>query len=324
MELVVTAPQLLALSPTTLQSSAALRRIAAWGVAAPVAAGIDAALVDALGIDGLSVAALLARGAGLVGGGAHWLVADPVSLVAGRDDVVVVARVDDAEPAFIARAVALLDAHFAVDGMRVVAVRPGRWLLQLRDAPRSTFDSTDVALGGSMHAHRPRGQDARRFERYANEIQMLLHDAPENDARERAGLPPMNGLWLWDGAPRVSADVARAGIDAFATDGAAGDLARGIALASGGAVRPLGTRLQPSAHDNATTLVALPPITPGSFAQSDAGWLAPATEALAGRAITRLTLLADGAGTRQWTVSPPSWQRRLHARFAASRFGVTA
>lgn len=324
MDLVVVAPGLLALPTPTLQSSAALRRIAAWAPHVPIAGGRDIALLATLPLGAASAATLIARGAGIDAQRGHWLVADPVTLVAGRDDVVVAARVDDADAGFVAQAVAMLDAHFAVDGLHVVAAHPDRWLLQLPDVPQSTFVATDEALGGSIHAHRPRGTDARRFERYANEMQMLLHDAPGNDTRERAGLQPLNGLWLWGGEPGVPAHRAAARIDAYAPDGSAGDLARGIALASGGTAHPLGARLDVTATAAVTTLVVLPLATPLNFTDLDAGWLAPAADALATDTLTRLTLLADGAGAHRWSGAPPSWPARLRARFAPARFGVTA
>jgi hypothetical protein len=184
-----------------------------------------------------------------------------------------------------------------------------------------TLVPTDIALGGSLYAHRPQGADARRFERYANEIQMLLHDAPENDARERAGLPPCNGLWLWGGpAPARPAPAART--EAYTAAGADGDLARGVALASGGGAHTLGDRLTLADPSAAIVLVALPSITEHSFAQFDAAWLAPAVAALAGNTITRLTLIADGIGAHQWTAQAPTLYRRLRARLAKQRFVV--
>src|SRR5665213_1966285 len=145
----------------------------------------------------------------------------------------------------------------------------------------------------------------------------------ENDARERAGLAPFNGLWLW-GAGAAITPATR--VDAYATAGAEGDLARGIALASGGRVHALGDRLALDANADAAAVVvvALPPTVSASLAACDAGWLAPATAALARGALSRLTLVADGAGTHRWTATTPTWRARLMARLRASRFGVPA
>ena len=328
MELVVVAPRLLALPAATLQTSSALARVAAWATRASAAAGIDAATLAAARIDGAAVATLVARASGgasantVADGG--WLVADPVTLAAGRDDVVVTARVDDLDPLFIARILALLNRHFAADAMTFTAPHPDRWLVHLAARPDATFVAPDVALGGSLYAHRPQGRDARRFECHANEIQMLLHDAAENDARERAGLSPFNALWLWGGAAGAPFVQPLPRIDAHAPPGSAGDLARGAALASGGVAQGLGERLDLVDRSAEVMLVVLPPITADTFAQVDATWLAPAVDALAGHAITQLTLVADGAGVGaiRWTANAPSWLLRLRARVAAARFGV--
>jgi len=321
MELVVIAPQLLSVAAAALNACASLARIAAWSRHAADAGASEEALLAALDLPRAAAGALLARAAGIDAGSGGWLVADPVALVAGIDDVTVIARADMLDPAFVARALALLNAHFAADSLQFAAPRAARWLAHVADAPELTLKSTDAALGRSMYAQRPQGPDARRFERYANEIQMLLHEAPENDARERAGLAPFNGLWLW-GAGAAITPAAR--VDAYATADAEGDLARGIALASGGRAQPLGDRLAFDADAATIVVVALPPIVPASLAACDAGWLAPSTDALARGAISRLTLVADGAGTHRWTANAPTWRARLMARLRASQFSVPA
>ena len=160
MELVVVAPQLLALPAPILNSSKALARLSAWATRAPVAEGREHATLSALPLSGLSVAALIARGSiGIASretdpDDAHWLVADPVTLVAGRDDVIVAGRVTgldtpDAQD-FVARAVDALNAHFAADALTFIAARAGRWLVRLRDAPRLRLGPTDAAIGGSL------------------------------------------------------------------------------------------------------------------------------------------------------------------------------
>ncbi|HEY5364915.1 MAG TPA: hypothetical protein VIL19_00455, partial [Casimicrobiaceae bacterium] len=265
MELVVIAPQLLSVAAAALNACASLARIAAWSRHAADAGASEEALLAALDLPRAAAGALLARAAGIDAGSGGWLVADPVALVAGIDDVTVIARADMLDPAFVARALALLNAHFAADSLQFAAPRAARWLAHVADAPELTLKSTDAALGRSMYAQRPQGPDARRFERYANEIQMLLHEAPENDARERAGLAPFNGLWLW-GAGAAITPAAR--VDAYATADAEGDLARGIALASGGRVHALGDRLALDANADAAAVVvvALPPTVSVSLA----------------------------------------------------------
>lgn len=57
-------------------------------------------------------------------------------------------------------------------------------------------------LGRPIASHWPSETEARPLVRplakLLNEIQMLLHEQPFNEAREARGQPPINGLWLWD------------------------------------------------------------------------------------------------------------------------------
>lgn len=322
MELVVIAPRLLALPAASLAGSATLARLAAWSTHACVGGALDDALLALPGMRRATAGAIHARAAGVDCGDGAWFVADPVALVAGRDDVTVAARAEGLDAAFVARTLARLNAHFAQDGLRFVAPRVQRWLVHVAGDPDVEFVHTDVALGGSAYVHRPRGRDARRFERYANEIQMLLHDAPENALREEAEAAPFSGLWLW-GAAGAGADAALATrVDATGTPGAEGDLVRGLALASGGRVRGTDGGFAIEDPDAAALLVALPAFTPQNFDALDAAWLAPAVDALAAHAVTQLTLLADGERTHRWIARAPSVAARLRARIAMRRFRV--
>jgi len=60
----------------------------------------------------------------------------------------------------------------------------------------------DEIIGRPMASHWPSAVEARPLARslaqQLNEIQMLLHEQPFNEAREARGEPPVNGLWLWD------------------------------------------------------------------------------------------------------------------------------
>jgi hypothetical protein len=59
-----------------------------------------------------------------------------------------------------------------------------------------TAPTLEIA-GEDVNAHLPSGQGASRWHALLNEIQMVLHAAPENEARERRGEPPVNSVWLW-------------------------------------------------------------------------------------------------------------------------------
>jgi hypothetical protein len=76
----------------------------------------------------------------------------------------------------------------------------GLWFMRADDwAPLSTA-SPDAATTQSMGDWLPEGEHARAFRKLQNEIQMLWHEHPINQARQARGLQPVNSCWLWGGA----------------------------------------------------------------------------------------------------------------------------
>jgi len=63
-----------------------------------------------------------------------------------------------------------------------------------------------------VHDFMPAGRDGARIRSLMNEIQMLLHEHPVNQGRERARLLPVNGWWLW-GFGDASADESAGNVD---------------------------------------------------------------------------------------------------------------
>ena len=58
----------------------------------------------------------------------------------------------------------------------------------------------DAATGHNVDVWLPSGDHAREWRKLHNEIQMLWHTHPLNEAREANGQPRINALWLWGGA----------------------------------------------------------------------------------------------------------------------------
>jgi hypothetical protein len=78
-------------------------------------------------------------------------------------------------------------------------LHPQRWYLKLPEAPRLSTTAPSIATGCDIDPLLPRGEDALRFRSLLNELQMLLHEHPVNQAREARGELPVNSLWLWGG-----------------------------------------------------------------------------------------------------------------------------
>ena len=318
MRVTLAVPKLLAVERSALAGVPALARLDRY--AGPFIAeprGFDAALLVAAGQSrDAPTAPLAALGAGFDPGDALVLRADPVTLIAGRDDVLLAGRVDDLDAADATSMIATLNHHFAADGLAFHAPRPDAWFVTTSvAAPSITTELSEVS--GPIHAHLPRGEHAKAWRQWLSEIQMLLHEHPVNVAREAAGRAPVTGLWLAGSGVRTNS---RAPVAAtmFAAPGLSGDVARGLADAQSLPADFAGL----PAVDHA--IVVLPAVTdvPAMSALA-AAWIDPAVRSLERRALSSLALVADGTGGAfTWQAPAPSWWQRLRARFAAPAFGV--
>lgn len=127
-----------------------------------------------------------------------WLRADPVYLRLQRDQLILLPEVGvDAGEA--AQLCAALNEHFAGQGMEFFAPHPQRWYLRLDRLPGIEAVPLSQAAGRNVRGLLPSGKEAAHWHRVFNEIQMLLHSHPTNEAREARGALPVNSLWLWGG-----------------------------------------------------------------------------------------------------------------------------
>lgn len=136
-------------------------------------------------------------------GGAYWLRADPVHLRAHRDQLLLADSnaftLTQDEAGALTSA---LTCHFGAEGMQFHAPRPDRWYLRLETDPEIATHALAEVAGGDVDRFLPAGENALRWHRIGNEMQMLLHDHAVNAAREAKGEPAINGVWLWGGGRR--------------------------------------------------------------------------------------------------------------------------
>lgn len=237
-------------------------------------------------------------------GEAIWLRADPCHMRVNRDRLML----SDAATFDITReeAEALaesLNTHFAADGMTFYPMQPERWYVRLASAPRIETTPLDEARGHDIDPLLPRGDDAMRWRKLLNEVQMLLHQQPVNEAREARGEPPINSVWLW-GAGRLPAIARRPFQRVRSRDPFAG----GLALASGATALPLpdnGTQWLRHASADGVELIVLDALAASAsygdvtqwrerLAALERDWFAPALDALKAGRIGMLTLHALG------------------------------
>jgi len=158
----------------------------------------------------------------------------------------------------------------------------------------------------------PRGSDGLALRRLSAEIEMWLHTAPLNDARERARLPRISALWLWGGGSSVVAPQASSGsLDAISLYGEDAFLSGLAALASH--VEPLPAPASLTALEGPAThhVVEFAPMSGDaqeSLAVLDDNWFVPARTALAAGMFSSLDVVANDrcfriagrAGWRFW------------------------
>jgi len=227
---------MLVVAPGLLQHAAhgrcqaTLARLAHYATAPVVGGDGLASLVCALAGLGANapIGALLAAGARLSTGIDTWLVAEPVTLVPGRQDVTLQGAVDDVERSECDELLTAINAHFHDDGLSFTATRPNVWLARLSGVPAVAMTPVERARGTALARFLPTGDDAARWRRWQDEIQMLLHAHPVNGERESRGQAPVNAVWFWGGGRLLDAAIPPP-FGANAPPTRLGDLARGIA-----------------------------------------------------------------------------------------------
>ncbi|MEX0607485.1 MAG: hypothetical protein WD382_03800 [Halofilum sp. (in: g-proteobacteria)] len=166
--------------------------------------GGEAAVCAAFGLAGppwpVAAAARAGEADEAAVGARWWLRADPVHMRIDTSRARLFAGYAlDLQAQEARQLIEALNVHFEADGLHFEAPAPDRWYLGLDAAPGiDTYAPTEV-VGRNVDAFMPSGKDARIWRSRINEAQMLMHDAPINAERQRAGALPANSVWLWGG-----------------------------------------------------------------------------------------------------------------------------
>ena len=188
---------------------------------------------------------------------ARWRL-DPVNLHIGRDHLVLTDPARLALGADDARALAASIAElFQDEGLTLLASHPARWYLQETEPSRGLRLQTRsmlAALGRSIDGWQPTGDDARRWRRIVNEVQMSWYQHPVNEQRESRGLMPVNSLWIEGPCPDPDTQgtgaqtPAQTASETLTQWSAAGRIAarRGTIVPAAGAANQASLSLEPS------------------------------------------------------------------------------
>jgi hypothetical protein len=146
------------------------------------------------------VAPIALLGTGTLPGDNFWLSADPVHLQVNRDQLVLLASESLAITQDEANLLcATLNHHFATDHFTFLAPQPHRWFLGTSRPARIRTHGLLRATGQDVDRLLPAGEDRLVWHRIFNEAQMLLHEHPVNEKREKRGALPVNSLWFSGG-----------------------------------------------------------------------------------------------------------------------------
>ena len=246
------------------------------------------------------IAPIVLAHAGLDPGTRYWLRATPVTLEVGQHDVRLAARVRGLDRADADTIIALLNRHFAADGLAFVARAPDDWFVALHAVPDLLTQDLEGALGARVRPHLPQGRDAPLWLRWLQEIEMLLHGHAAATPGDGAVLP--NALWLQHGGvlpPRGSA----AHVHAWT---AADDV---IALAgyAGARVHDVPRTLDEAMEIPQDAVAIVVAAGPGD------AYVAALEGLLSSRRIADAEIVADAPGMPAiaWSLGPRSWWQRL-------------
>ncbi|HEV2333211.1 MAG TPA: hypothetical protein VGV16_08610 [Gammaproteobacteria bacterium] len=214
----------------------------------------------------------------------YWLCAEPVHLAPDRDQLILLPepllQVSREEADALAAA---FDGLYGAEGWKLEMLNPARGYLRCPKPLDVATHAPGGIAGSAVLDYMPTGPDSTALKQLMNEMQMLFHTHPVNQAREEAGRPLINSLWFWGGGvlplyekqpvPEVMSDL---------------PLLRGLARWSGrepqapAPERAEATHLVGLAADDVTAL--------------ERDWFAPLLQGLKGANLKELHLYLDGIG----------------------------
>lgn len=222
----------------------------------------------------------------------YWLRADPVHLQVGMRGMTLL----DSEHVGLSMAesealAAALDPLFREAGWHLLAPVPERWYAHPSRPVKLQTTPLDEVATRHVNSALPVGPSAALIMQLVNDAQIILHDHPVNQARERRGQAPINSLWLWGGGEMAKTGRRFQQVLAGQTEALA------LALLSGSASAPCPARLRDLPRGDSTLLV-LPEFPAHASAEDaarlDAEWFMPLLHGLRSGRIRRATLTLTG------------------------------
>lgn len=237
------------------------------------------------------LAAIAASADSLEATHAYWLRADPVNLVLQRDCFSLGEPVPLAvEAAHAELIIASLNEHFSQDAggddLEFMIGKSGAWYLRAQQKQNMSTTLPSVAMHKNVHHFLPQGEAAAKWVTRLNEVQMLLHEHPANQARESKRELPINSIWLSGGGSLPAynhLDVAEYAANLFLANSV---LYQGIAQWAGLSFQAVPANLDAVLQNKVAHVRLQLPAT----ADLDEAWFKPLLQALKDKKITQLIL----------------------------------
>ena len=130
----------------------------------------------------------------------YWLRADPVHLRIEQNHILLadsqMFQISIKESNQLAD---IVNQHFAKENFVLLPVRADRWYVRLGITPNIRLRVLSQTVGTNINNCLPSGEDSVIWHKRFNEIQMLLHEHPINQARQNRNELAINSLWFWGG-----------------------------------------------------------------------------------------------------------------------------
>ncbi len=129
-----------------------------------------------------------------------WMRADPVHLRIEQnhlmlaDSQIFTISEDEAE-----QLVRDINRSLVNDDVVLLALHANRWYIRLQRAPEIQTHTLGQVTCKNINHFLPTGSDSGIWRKLLNEIQMLLHEHPVNQARGSRGELSINSIWFWGG-----------------------------------------------------------------------------------------------------------------------------
>lgn len=188
-----------------------------------------------LSLEELPAGALGWLGEGNQPDSSHWMRADPVHLRPDNDQLMLFdASSLDLGMEEAQQLVEACNRLLREDGIELFAAAPERWYLRSDKPIRLHTSALSAAAGRPLRQYMPTGEEAGSWLGLMTELQMLLHQAPQNERREVVGELPINSIWFW-GAGSLPAEAGGDWQAVYADE----PIARGLAQLAGAEPRPI-------------------------------------------------------------------------------------